>query len=480
MVKKKSLGLNAVLNGIRILTNMLFPLITFRYVTMVLPVENIGIYNFALSFINYFILIAGMGIPIYSVREGAKYRDRKDIFNRFASEIFSINMATTAIAYLLLFLCVCFIPSLAIYATVISIFSIELFFMAVGAEWIYVIYEEYGYITVRSIIIKLISVVIIVVLVQKPQDHLVYAYITVSANVFANIINYLKLRQFCKLHLTYRFSWKKHLKPIMIIFMSSAAVSIYVNSDMTMLGLMASEYYVGLYTVAAKIYRMMKQLLSAILIVSIPRLSMLMGQKRRTEYEETFNKIFNAIILLLFPAVVGLYMLSEEVIMLISNSSYLAAADSLRILSVALIFCIIAWLFSQCVLIPAKKEKIVLGATTTSALVNVLLNYFLIPKWDMEAVAITTLVAELIMMLICCYSGLKIVSLGGVVKNNLITTAIGSAGVVLVCVLIGKLGFDSLWTMIYSTLGSVVVYGAILLLSRNKFVYSLLKFKDKD
>ena len=76
-MKKKSLGLNAFLNGLRSVLNLIFPLITFPYISRVLSVNGIGIYNFSNTYIGYFILIAGLGIATYAVREGAKYRDNK-------------------------------------------------------------------------------------------------------------------------------------------------------------------------------------------------------------------------------------------------------------------------------------------------------------------------------------------------------------------------------------------------------------------
>ena len=77
-MKKKSLGINAVLNGLRSILNLIFPLITFPYVSRVLSVQGIGIYNFSNTYVNYFILIAGLGVSTYAVREGAKYRDNNE------------------------------------------------------------------------------------------------------------------------------------------------------------------------------------------------------------------------------------------------------------------------------------------------------------------------------------------------------------------------------------------------------------------
>ena len=95
--------MNAFLNGLRSVLNLLFPLITFPYVSRVLSVSGIGIYNFSNTYISYFILIAGLGIATYAIREGAKYRNDRRKIEEFSSQIFSINMIATVIAYVLLF-----------------------------------------------------------------------------------------------------------------------------------------------------------------------------------------------------------------------------------------------------------------------------------------------------------------------------------------------------------------------------------------
>ena len=102
-MKKKSLGVNALLNSIRSILNILFPIITFPYVSRVLQVRGIGIYNFSNSIVSYFLLIAALGISTYAVREGAKLRDNKQKISKFVSEVFTINLCSTLISYFLLF-----------------------------------------------------------------------------------------------------------------------------------------------------------------------------------------------------------------------------------------------------------------------------------------------------------------------------------------------------------------------------------------
>ena len=94
-MKKKSLGVNALLNGLRSILNILFPIITFPYVSRVLQVKGIGIYNFSSSMVSYFSLIAGLGVSTYAIREGAKLRENPNKITQFASQVFTINIWST-------------------------------------------------------------------------------------------------------------------------------------------------------------------------------------------------------------------------------------------------------------------------------------------------------------------------------------------------------------------------------------------------
>ena len=96
---KKSLSLNAAMSAFKTLMNIIFPLITFPYASNVLQVENLGKVNFASSVCGYFLLFAGLGISSYAVREGSRYVNDREKLSAFASEMFSINMISTALTY---------------------------------------------------------------------------------------------------------------------------------------------------------------------------------------------------------------------------------------------------------------------------------------------------------------------------------------------------------------------------------------------
>ena len=226
-----------------------------------------------------------------------------------------------------------------------------------GTEWIYTIYEDYAYITIRSVVFKIISIVLLFILVRKPGDYLWYTLVTVLSSVGSNILNFVHARSLCSIKLVKKIDWNLHLSPIFIIFASTVAVNIYVFSDVTILGLLKDDEAVGIYSVAVKIYQIAQGLLAAILTVTIPRLAMLFGKRMFEEYKQVLSKVLNTLSVLVLPTVVGLIMLSREVTLVIAGSKYLDSVMALRIIAWAIIFSIFSWIFSDCVLIPSKREN---------------------------------------------------------------------------------------------------------------------------
>ena len=472
-MKKKSLGTNALLNGIKDIMSVLFPLITFPYVSKVLQVDNLGKYNFSSSIIDYFLLLAQLGISTYAVREGTKVREQKEKIQQLSSELFSISIVSMLISYLLLFITVIAIPKLHNYSLLIAIFSLRIFFRIIGTEWIYTIYEDYAYITKRSILFQCISLLLLFLFVKKQEDIYVYAFITVLADAGSNILNYIHAKKICRIKLLFHYNYKIHMKPIMIIFAYAIATTIYVSSYTTILGFMVNDYHVGLYSVAVKIYSVVKMLLSTLIIVSIPRLSSYIGSKQIDIYNSTFNKILNSLFIIVFPAVVGLFCLNKEVILFLSDITYIEASNSVRLLSLSLIVCLFGWLFRSCVLVPNGKESKVLIATVVSAVLNIVLNLILIPFWKQDAAAITTIIAEGCAMIMSIKYAKGLVEIRNF-AHSLLTVCIGCVGIIVVCYLFKLTMLSNFIYIVVCVICSALIYTVILVMTKNQYILSLI------
>lgn len=95
--KQKSIGINVIWNGILSLSSILFPIITFPYITRVLGVETNGAISFATSVVNYFALFATLGLSSYGVKACAQVKDDKDQLSRVTQELLIISSVAAII-----------------------------------------------------------------------------------------------------------------------------------------------------------------------------------------------------------------------------------------------------------------------------------------------------------------------------------------------------------------------------------------------
>lgn len=476
---QKSIKVNMILNGIKGLLSVLFPLITFPYISKVLGVENIGKYNFSSSIISYFVLLAGLGINTYAIREGARIRDDEEKLNKLCKEIFTINIISTLLSYLLLLILLFVVPKFHDYTVLILILSLQIIFTTFGIEWIYSINEDYKFITIRSIIFQLLALILMFIFVHSKNDIYIYAIITIIASVGANIVNFFYSKKYCKISLTKKFNLKKHIKPIMVLFATTVAITIYVNSDITILGFFKGDYHVGIYSVSTKIYTIIKSLLASIIIVSIPRFSALLSQNKKEEFKSMAEDIYKTLLTVIIPAIIGIIILRKEIIFIIADPSYLQATTSLSILSITIYFCLGAYFFGQAMLVPFKKENKVLKITIISALANIILNLIFIPIWNEIAAALTTLISEFIAFIYCRHEVKKIIKLESFTKI-FVKCLIGCIPIVLINFVIKKLISNLLLSTIIIVVLSIICYAIVEILVKNEIVlYYLNRLKNK-
>lgn len=430
----KSLKLNMLLNAIKGIMSIIFPLISFPYASKILGVDNMGKYGFANSVISYFLLFADLGVSTYAIREGAKIRCDKEKMSTFASEMFSFNCISSICSLVLMIFCMVTVPKFYSYRVLLFIMSFQILLRSIGVEWVYSIYEEYTYITIRTICFQIMALILLFSIVKTKDDINIYTSINVFTSVLTNIINFLWSKKFCRIRWTFKIHYKSHIKSIVILFFMSLTVSIYVVSDTTILGFWGDDFSVGIYSLSTKIYSIVKTIISSVLIVSIPRLSALLRWDDKHEFAKVATDIYKTLLSVMLPAILGILLLRREIILIVANKTFLQAESSLMLLSIALFFCMGAWFWGQCILVPLGKEQYVFYITLASATVNILLNFLLIPKGRENAAAFTTILAEAIAYVSCMIIGRKQVCLGKL-WNTVVKILIGCCGI-LVCFII--------------------------------------------
>lgn len=473
-MKEKSIGKNAILNLTKTVLALIFPLVTFPYISRTLRVEDLGKINFVNSIISYFIVLATLGVRSYGVREGAAVRGDQKKFQIFYTQVFTITLITTAISYFIMFFAVLFIPELKKYLLLFVILGLSIILNVIGNEWVCAAYEDYFYITVRSIMVQCLSFILIFAFVRNEGDVYKYAAILVFSSSGANLFNVLYNKKYVKNRITLHPDFNLHLKPMIILFASILATSVYISSDMTVLGGICGEYYTGLYGASTKLYSVLKNLISAMIIVTIPRFSYYFKNGMTRDYNILLEKISKTMTVLAIPASLGVFMLSKEIILLLSGEQYIEATTSLRILAIAVMFVAASGILSPGILIPMGFEKYVLYTTVGTAGLNVFLNVLMVGRWQHNAAAFTTLISECAVAVIYFFKVKSIVQLPDI-KKQLFHAAIGSAAIIIVIKLVNVFIANSLYRLVVSVICSIGIYGLVLIILKDEIVIDAIK-----
>lgn len=462
---------NIVLNVIKTLLSVLFPLITFPYISRILDVENLGKINFASSFVSYFILLAGLGIISYSLREGSKIKDNKEEFDNFSNEIFTLNIFSSIIAYLCFILTYCTVGKLHSYTEILMIYSINIVLTSFTLDWLFTLFEDFAYITFRNSIIQILSIIFMFLFVKSESDVYIYVAITVIANIFNSIISFLYSRKYCNLKVVINRKILKRIKPVLILFSTKIAITLYVNIDLTIIGFTMTNWDVGIYSVATKIYTIVKNILNAIIMVVLPRLAYYKGNDKSDDYKKLLFRLMDEEIILIIPAIFGLIFLSTNIILLISGVNYIEASPVLKILSLAIIFSSLAIVIDQGILIIFNDEKYLLKMTVISAVVNVLLNIILIPSYGIIAAAWTTLISQSYIFFAGLLRSKKFVKLKFNSKNTF-QSFVASTGMGIILYSLQLTSISSSILLILSTILGFSVYVIIMLILKNEIIFS--------
>lgn len=456
-------------------SSFIFPLVTFPYISRVLLAEGNGKISFYSSVANYFLLIASLGIPTYGIRACAKVRDNSEELSKTVKEILTINEIMTIlviISYTISFFCVAKFqqePELFILNG-ISI-ALNLF----GMTWLFQALEQYDYITVRSLILKIISVSLMFLLVHSPADYKIQAGITIFSACGFNILNYFRARRY--INLDYKISHlnlKRHLKPIFVLFAQSLAVSVYTNLDTVMLGFMKNDTEVGYYNAAIKLKYILLSLVSSLGQVLLPRMSYYVKNNMKEAFLNTMQKALNFTAELALPLSFYFVIFSYETMMFLAGKGYSGAIMAMQIITIAIIPNGLTGILGTQILTSIEKEKYVLVSVVIGAMSDFFLNLMLIPKLGASGAALATTICEFIVLIVqiyFCRTLLKNIWKGFYYKRYIFFSTIA----ILVVLPIKNIGMSSYFGCLVITMCVFFsVYLACLVFSKDNIVLQLI------
>lgn len=469
-----SLKYNAIINVFSKVMAIIFPIITIPYITRTLAVENYGMVTLSQGIIGFVALLAGLGISTYATRTGAAIRNDQQKINNFACEIFTLNVWATVFSVVMLWICIYFFPDLQKLLPILSIMSVGVILTTLGCDWVNNIYEDFTSLTIRTLMVQVISLVLLFLLVHNRDDQLIYASIGVFAGGAAALANAFYIRKYVKISLV-RCTWeiiRKHIAAVLIFFFTQVAATIYVSSDTVILGFIKGTEEVAYYSISTKVYLLINTLIYAVIYVLLPRLSnAIQNYDDLEKNNEQIDKIFNIMLLITAPIIALVFGLSDSIINFLGGDDYEKAVLSLKILSVASFFAVFAGLYSACVFLPIGKEKVSLYCTLSAAFVNVIANFLFIPLAGLNAAAATTVLAELVGWIGYWIRGRKLVCIH--INLHVIMTVILSCSSILMLCQVLRISFINslLHCIVVVVISSLLCMAFLYFIARKYFYY---------
>lgn len=475
----QSVKVNYILNLINTGTQMLFPLITFPYVCRIIEADGIGQINFFQSIISYISLFTCLGIPMYAIREIA--RDRSDVvqMNRTAMEILLLHSMLTLVGYAIVAILCLTVPQIQVNIPLFLILSLTIFFTAIGCEWFYQGIEDFKYITIRGLIIKTVSVVLLFIFVKSKTDLLYYGCYTVFGVLGGNIFNFFRLRKyihreniiFSELHI------KRHVKPVLKVFSFSVVTSIYLQLNTVLLGFLKNALAVGYFAAATKVMQMLLTMSACLGSVMMPRASHLIAENKEDEFNRLIQKSYDFTLAIALPMTIGLIFCAPSLITALCGVKFEHSILPSQIIAPIILMVAISNVFGIQVLFPKGKINIVTLCCGIGAVADLILNLCLIPFFSYIGTSIAYLGAEVATTVSMYFIGRKYIPIIYFKKSHL-TYALGCIVMAFALYGLSFLQLPTLTILLLQGCCGVLVYFIILCICKDEMlVQILLKIK---
>lgn len=473
MYRTKSLQFNFLMNSILTLSSIIFPLITFPYVSRILLPEGVGKVSLATSVVSYFSLIAQLGIPTYGIRVCAKVRDNKEELVSCTQELLIINIIMSVISYIGYFSMVFLIDKLANEKCLYIVMSTTILLNSIGIEWLYKGLEQYTYITIRSIAFKILALIALFLFVHQRSDYVLYGAISVLAASLSNVLNFINARKYIFQRSYRKLQFRRHLNAILIFFAMSCATTIYTHLDTIMIGFMNTDADVGYYNSAIKIKQFLVSIVTSLGAVLLPRSSYYIETNQLDNFKKVSQKALRFVFVVGIPMTIYFILFAKPCIYLLSGEAFTKSILPMQILMPTVLFIGLSNLLGMQMLVPLGKEIHILYSEVLGAVTDFIINIILIPQYSSAGAAVGTLIAEFVVLLYQYIILQDIVGkmFRGISYGKLIIAAILSA---VISMSILQFEFNYFFTLCISAGLFGIIYFSILILSKEKFVLEIL------
>ena len=467
----KSLVMNAVFNAAYKVISVVFPLIVSAYVSRILMPAGVGEVQFAASLASYFVTFAALGLPSYGVREVSRARQRGDLDQVF-SELFILNAVSSLVCAASYCLMIGLVygssESFVLHIVFVSQIALNLF----NIDWFYQGLEEFAFIAVRSVAVKLLSIALMFVLIHDSGDTLAYALLLCAGSVGNYIFNIIQLSSHVKLTF-HGLRIKRHLAPTLYLLAVSAAADIYGKLNTTLLGIFSTPEATGLYSSGLSCINACLQMLLAATAVFLPRLSLLYTANR-ADFNKLVSQGLGILIIVGFPLLIGIQFVADDAVVLLFGEAFAPSGNVVRILSLLLLVKGIGDLMCYQVMLAAGKERLFLPSRILGSIVNLAFGIPLISHFGQNGAAIASVASEVAVNAPLFVSSVRVVK-PRLEKRDVVSSCCASAALAISLAVVSIFISGYLATVVVDVLLGAVVYLSVCLATKNKMLLEAIE-----
>ncbi|PLA77489.1 flippase [Ligilactobacillus agilis] len=370
---------------------LIIPLITAPYISRTLKPHGVGIYADTNAWIQWFVLIASIGIALYGNREIAYVRDDKEKMSRTFWEIQIVKLVMTLVAYIAL---VIFLQIYTKYTWYIWVQSINILAATLDISWLYMGLEDFKRTVIRNTGVKILSLVLILTFVKTPNDVALYIFLTGFSILLGNLTLWPRLRIILTRVKLSSLRPLRHLKPSLALFVPQIATQIYLILNKNMLGIIVNSTAVGYYNNSDSLVKMVLALVTATGTVMLPHVASEFAKGNKEAINEMLYSSFDFVSFLSVAMAFGLAAVGLHGVPYFYGEGFAPVGPAIMIESAVIV--IIGWSNAIGIqyLLPTDRVKEFSTSVIIGAVVNFILNFPLMELWGLKGAMISTVLSE--------------------------------------------------------------------------------------
>ena len=462
---------NYVYSLISQLLTILLPIVTTPYISRVLGETNLGIYDYILSIVNYFILFGCIGLNLYGQREIASHHRDPRAKSAIFYELTIIRLVTVSVSAAVYYLA---LAGRTDYPHFYRLMGIELIAALFDVSWFYQGSEDFRLQSVRTILVRGVSIACVFLFVRSEADLGRFMLCYALAILLGNISLWLPLRRYLQAVPFKKLRFRRHLAPTLILFLPQVATNVYTQLDKTMIGLLTGHDYaqVTYYSYAEKIVKIAMTVITALGGIMLSRVAAVLSDRDEEKAKTYIRRSFRFMLLLALPMTAGFLATASDFVPWFFGEGYDPIAPCMMLLAPLVLIIGVSNILGTQFLLPAKRTRQYTVSILCGMAVNCTLNALLIPRLQSIGAVAATLAAETVVSGVQFFFVRKTFTPAILLEGRLYLPAaavMGGAVAALAAFLPARP-----WASFIEAGAGLAVYGGLLLILRDSFVLEQL------